>query len=162
MPERRKVACQMPIFTFKKAPVLNPFYLDRVSLCTPQYDVTYRGRETNTNFVSQTFRAPLGYPGEIPGYPAKKFGFPGFVRDIPNFGPHPFTWNTPTPPEDIRTKKFGFLLLAWWISHSSQSLLIVPASISKQAWSPPSQTCQNNHPAEVQREFFLRFSLPRQ
>ena len=24
------------------------------------------------------------------------------------FGPHPFTWKTPTPPEDIRTKKFGF------------------------------------------------------
>ena len=24
------------------------------------------------------------------------------------FGPHPFTWKTPTRPENIRTKKFGF------------------------------------------------------
>ena len=24
------------------------------------------------------------------------------------FGPHPFTWKTPTPLENIRTKKFGF------------------------------------------------------
>ena len=31
------------------------------------------------------------------------------------FGPHPFTWKTRTPPEDIQTKKFGFgfLFLPW-------------------------------------------------
>ena len=28
-----------------------------------------------------------------------------------HFGPHPLTWKTPTPPEDIRTLKFEFMLL---------------------------------------------------
>ena len=66
-------------------------------------------------FFSQTFRAPLGYPGKIPGYPAKKVWFPWFRGTYRTFQPHPFTWKTPTPPENIRTKKFrfGFLFLAW-------------------------------------------------
>ena len=37
----------------------------------------------------------------------KKFDFPDFEGHTELFGPHPFTWKTPTPPEDIRTKKFG-------------------------------------------------------
>ena len=40
--------------------------------------------------------------------PAKKFGFPGFEGHTELFGPHPFPRKTPTPPEDIRTQKFGF------------------------------------------------------
>ena len=32
----------------------------------------FRERKLNTNFFSQTFRAPPGYPGKIPGYPAQK------------------------------------------------------------------------------------------
>ena len=41
--------------------------------------------------------------------------FPWVLRDILNFCPHPFTWKTPTPPENIRTKNFRFVLLfgAW-------------------------------------------------
>ena len=77
---------------------------------------------TQTCF-SQTFRALPGYPGKIPGYPAKKFDFLGFERYIELFGPHPFTWKTPTPPEfpgpeNIRTQKFGFVLFfrAWSVS----------------------------------------------
>ena len=31
-----------------------------------------RGQQLNTNFFSQTFRAPPGYPSKIPGYPAQK------------------------------------------------------------------------------------------
>ena len=68
----------------------------------------FRERKLNTNLFSQTFRAPPGYPGKIPGYPAKKFDFPGFDGHTEFFGPHPFTWKTPTPPENIRTKKFRF------------------------------------------------------
>ena len=45
------------------------------------------------------------YPSKIPGYP---FDFPGFEGHTELFGPHPFTRKTPTPPENIRTKKFGF------------------------------------------------------
>ena len=72
----------------------------------------FRERELHINFFSQTFRAPPEYPGKIPGYPAQKVWFPLFSKDIPNF--LAFTWKTPTPPENIRTKKFGsgFFFLA--------------------------------------------------
>ena len=45
----------------------------------------------------------------------KKFDFPGFEGQTEPFGPHPFTWKTPTPPEYLRTQKFGFgfLFRAW-------------------------------------------------
>ena len=32
----------------------------------------------------------------------------GFEGHTELFGPHPFAWKTPTPPEEIRTKKFRF------------------------------------------------------
>ena len=71
----------------------------------------YRGREFNTNSFSQTFRAPPGHPGKIPGYPApKRFDFPGFEGHTELLGPHQFTWKTSSPPENIRTRKFGFVL----------------------------------------------------
>ena len=38
----------------------------------------------------------------------------GFEWRTQLFGPHPFTWKTPTPPEDIQTKELGFLFLPWW------------------------------------------------
>ena len=40
----------------------------------------------------------------------KKFDFPGFEGHTELFGPHPFTWKTPTPWENIRTQRFGFVL----------------------------------------------------
>ena len=61
-------------------------------------------------FFSQTFRAPPGYPGKIPGYPTKKFDFHGFEGHTELFVPHPFTWKTTTPRENIRAQKFGFVL----------------------------------------------------
>ena len=74
------------------------------------------GYENRTQiFFRKLFGQPQDIPAKIPGYPAKKFGFPGFRRTYRalNFGPHPFPWKTPTPPKDIRTKKFGsgFLFL---------------------------------------------------
>ena len=36
-----------------------------------------------------------------------KYGFPGFEGHAELFGPHPFTWKTPTPPEHIWTQKSG-------------------------------------------------------
>ena len=44
--------------------------------------------------------------------PPQKFDFPGFEGRIEFFGPHPFTWKTPTPLGNIRTKKFGFGFLS--------------------------------------------------
>ena len=75
----------------------------------------FLGDENRTQmFFSQTFRALPGYPGQIPGYPGKKFDSLGFEGHTELFGPHPFTWKTPTPPENIRTQKirFGFFFRA--------------------------------------------------
>ena len=41
----------------------------------------------------------------------KEFDFPGFEGHTERFGPHPFRWKTPTPPENIRTQKFRFRFL---------------------------------------------------
>ena len=57
-----------------------------------------------TFLFSQTFRALPAKSREIP---PKEFGFPGFEGHTDLFGPHPFTWKTPTPRENIRTQKFG-------------------------------------------------------
>ena len=38
----------------------------------------------------------------------KSLVYLGLEGQTERFAPHPFTWKTPTPPEDIRTKKFGF------------------------------------------------------
>ena len=50
----------------------------------------------------------IGYPREIrakiPGSPIQKFGFPGLRGTYPAFGPHPFTWKTPTTLEDFLTQ----------------------------------------------------------
>ena len=69
----------------------------------------FRERKLNTNFF---FLKLFGHPRDIPAksrdIPPKKFDFPGFEGRMELFGPHPFTWKTPTPLENIRTKKFGF------------------------------------------------------
>ena len=66
----------------------------------------------NGNWTQTFFLKLFGRPRDIPAksrdIPPKKFDFPGFEGRIELFGPHPFTWKTPTPLENIRTKKFGF------------------------------------------------------
>ena len=70
--------------------------------------VLFRGRELNTNlFFLKLFGHPRDIPAKSRDIPPKKFGFPGFEGHTELFGPHPFTWKTPTPPEDIRTKSLG-------------------------------------------------------
>ena len=69
-------------------------------ICQIQCESENRGRELNTTFFSQTCRALPGCPGIL-----VSLGFEGHTE---LFGPHPFTWKTPTPHEDIRTKTFGF------------------------------------------------------
>ena len=39
--------------------------------------------------------------------PPKKFGFPGFEGHAELFGPQPFTWKSPTPPENIGPESLG-------------------------------------------------------
>ena len=57
---------------------------------------------------SSSHIGPRHMPAKIPGCPAKKCGFLGSWGTYRTFWPPPFHWKTPTPPEDIRTKKFGF------------------------------------------------------
>ena len=68
-----------------------------------------RERKLNTNFFFlKLFGRSRDIPAKSRDIPPKKFDFPGFEGRIELFGPHPFTWKTPTPLENIRTKKFGF------------------------------------------------------
>ena len=56
-----------------------------------------KGRELNTNFFfSQSFRAPRDMQNL--GISRQKVSL-GFEGDTELFGPHPFTWKTPTPPK---------------------------------------------------------------
>ena len=52
-------------------------------------------------------------PAKSRDIPPKSLVFLGFKGHTKLSGPHPFTWKTPTPLEDYRTKKFrfGFLFL---------------------------------------------------
>ena len=68
-----------------------------------------RGRELNTNLY---FLKLFGHPRDIPAksrdIAPKSLVSLDFGGHTELLGPHPFTWKTPTPPENIRTKKFGF------------------------------------------------------
>ena len=77
----------------------------------------YRERKLNPNFFSlKLFGHPRDIPAKSRDIPPKKFDFPGFGGHTELFGPHPFVWKTPTPPENIRAQKFrfGFVFRAWF------------------------------------------------
>ena len=65
-----------------------------------------RGQKLNTNYF---FLKLFGHRRDIPAksrdIPPKKFNFPGFEGHTELFGPHPFTWKTPTPPEQYPDSK---------------------------------------------------------
>ena len=66
-------------------------------------------------FFSQTFRAPPGYPGKIPGCPGtKRFGFPGFRRTYRTFWPPPLHVEDPHP-----TRKYPDQKVWVWVPFSS-------------------------------------------
>ena len=68
-----------------------------------------RSEKLNTNFFFSNFSGAAGISWQKSrDIPPKMFDFPGFEGHTELFGPHPFTWKTPTPPENIRTNKFGF------------------------------------------------------
>ena len=78
----------------------------------------YTGQKLNTNCFSLTFRAPPRIPARIPGYPAKKFGFPGLRGTYQTFWPPPLHVEDPsTLPEDIQAQKFGLVLLSLAFGH---------------------------------------------
>ena len=76
----------------------------------------------------------------------KKFDFPGFEGHTELFDPHPFTWKTPTPPENSRTQKFGFVpffrvwIMAWFYTFFG-ALCAFP-----RLFTPPKVRCANTQP----------------
>ena len=64
-------------------------------------------------FFSQTFRAPPGCPGKIPGYLAKKRLVSLVSRDIPNFSAPTPSRGRPPPHPKISGQKFRFGFLFW-------------------------------------------------
>ena len=65
-------------------------------------------------FFSQTFRAPPGYPGKIPGYPAQKVWFPWFRGTYRTFWPPPVHVEDPYP-----TGKYPDQKVWVWVPFSS-------------------------------------------
>ena len=47
-------------------------------------------------------------PAPPPSHLLKRAGAQTLEGHTEPFGPHPFTWKTPNPSEDIRIQKFGF------------------------------------------------------
>ena len=60
------------------------------------------------HFFLKLFGRFRDIPAKSRDIPPKKFDSLGFEGHTELFGPHPFTWKTPTPPESIRTRKFRF------------------------------------------------------
>ena len=108
----------------QKLPRKWPFWPDwrllgQAQLPSPRLDLLnlsdIRGQKLNTNcFFSKLFGHRRDVLAKSRDIPPKKFDFPGFEGHTELFGPHPFMWKTPTPPENIRAQKFrfGFLFRA--------------------------------------------------
>ena len=64
------------------------------SLITPCFRAS--GKIEHKLFFLKLFGHLRHILAKIPGYPAKKFVFPGFEGHTELFGPHPFMWKTPT------------------------------------------------------------------
>ena len=96
----------------KKSPFLAALVGGR-ALCAPtnvhNRKAIFRGQKLNPNIFFSNFSGASGISRQNPGISRQKSLIPWVSRDIPNFfGPHPFTWKTPIPPENIRTQKFRF------------------------------------------------------
>ena len=78
----------------------------------------HRERKLNPNFFfpKKLFGQFRDIPVKSRDIPPKQNWFsPGFRGHTELFGPHPFVWRNPTPPENIRAQKFrfGFVFRAW-------------------------------------------------
>ena len=93
------------------------------------------GPKLNTNFFFiKLFGRSRDIPAKSRDIPPKRFCFPGFEGHTELFGPHPFTWKTPTPPENIRTQKFGFGFLFRACTKTSQHSNATARRRTEQTW----------------------------
>ena len=56
-----------------------------------------RGQKLNTNLFLKLFGCPRDIPAKVPGYPAKKLGFPGHRRTYRTFWAPPLHVEDPHP-----------------------------------------------------------------
>ena len=91
--------------------------------------LNFRGQTLNTYVFLETFRALPGYPSQNLGIFRQNVWFSWVSRDIPSFlGPTRSRGKAPTPPEDIWTQKFGFVL---------QDASVLP----DETWQGPKDVC---------------------
>ena len=80
-----------------------------------------REQKLNLNFFFSNFSGTSGkIPAKSRDIPPKKFDFPGFEGHTELFGPHPFVWKTPTPPENIRAQRFRFGFVFSCLTNSTE------------------------------------------
>ena len=82
--------------------------------CTPNTAGTFRGQNLNKNLLLfKLFGRPWDVPAKDPGIILpNRLSSPGFEAHTEPFDTHPFIWNIPTPPEDMQTQKFEFVLIS--------------------------------------------------
>ena len=124
---------------------------------------------------NSAFRATPRYPGKNPEISRPKVWFPWVSSDIPNFwAGYLAAWKTPTPPEEIRTQKFGFVLffLAWSTKVAQLLQQSCRATLCRTAFStiwrgvagesryaPWEGSCSTHAPFRLLKLFFLAFHL---
>ena len=92
----------------------DPFFRSRPFNCKH-----YGTRIEHKLFFSNSSGAPRISRQKSRDIPPKSLVSLGFEAHTELFGPHPFTWKTPTPPEDIRTKDVWVWVPFSSLQHSS-------------------------------------------
>ena len=102
-PHNSSLECLSVLRTWGRSPAQTRYR------CSQKHHRISRGRELNTNLFFSNFSGASGLSWQNFGISRQiNLISLGFDRHIELFAPPLFTWKTPTPPEDIRTKKFGF------------------------------------------------------
>ena len=81
------------------------------------FPANFRESLLGAKYLAQFFVLKLlGHCQDIPSksrdVPSKKLNFHGFEAHADSFGPHPFTWKTPTSPEKSDSKIWVYALFS--------------------------------------------------
>ena len=101
-------------------------------------------------FFSQTFRAPPGYPGKVPGYPAQKVWFPWFRGTYRTFWPPPVHVEDPYP-----TGKYPDQKVWVWVPFSSLRVVGITFVLPRCSGARVRNICQKFGPKSL--IFFVVF-----
>ena len=81
--------------------------LIEIITCLIQKPLNLGAKNWTQTFFLKLFGRFRDIPAKSRDIPPKKFDSLGFEGHTELFGPHPFTWKSPTPPENIRLKSLG-------------------------------------------------------